>query len=221
MLVFAAIRPLNRTSGRPHEDPYGTLSLYRISGLPKPYSGSQPSGHAFILRRLDTGAISLTTMFRTAFPTAPEDIERKEAAWVKATYDTTGANKSGKARFAGTWVTPEVALEIAKDYNLEPVIAPLALAQPDPNMVYRKSQKTTQQPTPAASPVVTQVSVAPRDAAPPAKRRREASPTANPPAETGATPARQVCACSRAPHPAHLRLGVLHACAAPSRRRRP
>ncbi|EKM58366.1 uncharacterized protein PHACADRAFT_252627 [Phanerochaete carnosa HHB-10118-sp] len=155
-----------------------------------------PSGHAFILRRLDTGAISLTTMFRTAFPTAPEDVERKEAAWVKATYDTSGANKSGKARFAGTWVNPDVALEIAKDYNLEPVIVPLADASPDPNMVYRKSQKLLQQqPTPVASPVA-HTGAAARDAAPPAKRRRDASPTAsatlvNPSAETGATPARR------------------------------
>lgn len=134
-------------------------------------------------------------MFRTAFPTAPEDVERKEAAWVKANYDTSGTNKSGKARFAGTWVNPDVALEIAREYNLEPVIAPLADASPDPNMVYRKSQKMLQQqPTPVASPVAH----AGAAAAPPAKRRREASPAApsitlvNPPTETGATPARQV-----------------------------
>lgn len=215
MLVFAAIRPLNRAPGRPHEDPHGTLSLRRVPAHLKPHSSCQPSGHAFILRRLDTGAISLTTMFRTAFPTAPEDIERKEAAWVKATYDTAGANKSGKARFAGTWVTPEVAVEISKEYNLELVIAPLAEAQPDPTLVYRKSQKT-QQPTPVASPT-TQTAGVPRDAAPPAKRRREASPAL---AEAGATPARQVRATLCVAHPAHSSLGVLLANAAPHRPRR-
>ncbi|KAH9178289.1 hypothetical protein EDB89DRAFT_2181077 [Lactarius sanguifluus] len=41
-----------------------------------------PSGHAFILRRLDTGAISLTTMFRAAFPTASDESERVEANWI-------------------------------------------------------------------------------------------------------------------------------------------
>ena len=124
-------------------------------------------------------------MFRTAFPTAPEDVERKEAHWVKQNYDTAGANKSGKARFAGTWVTPEVALTISKDYNLELVIAPLAEASPDPNMVYRKSSKGLQQPTPTASPA---------GAAPPAKRRRETSPahptTAAPPAEASVSPSK-------------------------------
>lgn len=201
MSIFRAIGLLNMTAGRSDEDPYGTLSMQEVSSQMKPHHSLQPAGHAFILRRLDTGAISLTTMFRTAFPTAPEDVERKEAAWVKSTFDTAGANKSGKARFAGTWVTPDVALAIAKDYGLELVIAPLTEASPDPNMVYRKSQKTLQQqPTPVASPVA-HTTGTPRDAVPPAKRRREASPASttlvNAPTEAGATPARQVRATQR------------------------
>jgi hypothetical protein len=138
-------------------------------------------------------------MFRTAFPTASEDVERKEANWVKTVYDTKGANMTGKARFAGTWVSPEVALELAKEYYLYEIIKPLADAVPDPNIVYRKSQKTVQQPTPVASPISQPqpaTSTSPRDAAPPSKRRREASPVtspvaAAPAAALAATPARQ------------------------------
>ncbi|EMD34056.1 hypothetical protein CERSUDRAFT_117564 [Gelatoporia subvermispora B] len=137
-----------------------------------------PTGHAFILRRLDTGAISLTTMFRAAFPTASEEAERNEANWVKASFDVTGANKSGKARFAGTWVNPEVALEIAESYALSEIIPNLVSATPDPNVVYRRSSRTQAgMQTPTASPATRPPMSSPIDVGPtPAKRRREASP---------------------------------------------
>ena len=38
--------------------------------------------HAFILRRYDTDAISLTTMFKVAFPGATEEEEAREMDWV-------------------------------------------------------------------------------------------------------------------------------------------
>jgi hypothetical protein len=42
----------------------------------------QPNeGHAFILRRFDTGAISVSTMIRAAFPTLSDDLEKKETTW--------------------------------------------------------------------------------------------------------------------------------------------
>ncbi|KAI0077923.1 hypothetical protein K474DRAFT_1661168 [Panus rudis PR-1116 ss-1] len=134
-----------------------------------------PNGHAFILRRLDTGAISLTTMFRAAFPTADDEEEKAELSWVKQTYDTSGSNKSGKARFAGTWVSTDIALSIAESYFLTPLIVPLAEAEPDPNAIHRKSSKAqnAQQPTPAASPIAAPL---PPLEAPAAKRRRESSP---------------------------------------------
>ncbi|KAI0671772.1 hypothetical protein C8Q78DRAFT_797358 [Trametes maxima] len=128
-----------------------------------------PNGHAFILRRLDTGAISQTTMFRAAFPTATDEAEKNETNWVKMSFDAAGANKSGKARFAGTWVTPEVALYLADSYALGTIIPALAGAVPDPNTTFRRARNATQQPTPTASPTA--------DPGPaPAKRRREASP---------------------------------------------
>ncbi|KAH9002882.1 hypothetical protein EDB86DRAFT_2893616 [Lactarius hatsudake] len=127
-----------------------------------------PSGHAFILRRLDTGAISLTTMFRAAFPTASDESERVEANWVKANYDNSGGNRAGKARFAGTWVTTDI-------------IPPLTDAKPDPNTEYRKSSRAQQQqqqtpdkgtPAPKQLPTPSPSMPAPN----PPKRRREASP---------------------------------------------
>lgn len=41
-----------------------------------------PNEHAFILRRYDTGAISVTTMFKAAFPGATEEEEEREMRWV-------------------------------------------------------------------------------------------------------------------------------------------
>ncbi|PIL35550.1 transcription factor [Ganoderma sinense ZZ0214-1] len=133
-----------------------------------------PGGHAFILRRLDTGAISVTTMFRAAFPTANEEAEKAETTWIKLSFDTSGANKSGKARFAGTWVTPDVALYLADSYALDTIIPSLANAVPDPNTTFRRSKG--QQPTPTASPAA-------EPGPAPAKRRREASPASPIPAK--------------------------------------
>ena len=113
-------------------------------------------------------------MFRAAFPNATDDMERAEANWVKNNFDIAGANKSGKARFAGTWVTPEVALTIADSYQLAPVITPLVLTNPDPNAVYRKSTKQGPE-TPGGTPG-TAVSASPTKE-PATKRRREASPS--------------------------------------------
>ena len=159
--------------GCTHEGYYGT-HLTRLSYNILLFTLYQPSSHAFILRRLDTGAISSTTMFRAAFPNANDDAERAEAMWIKAHWDVSGANKQGAARFAGTWVPQNIALELAEDYHLSPLIVPLADASPDPSVVFRKSGRTLQQPTPVASPVST---AAHTPETPLVKRRREASPT--------------------------------------------
>lgn len=122
-------------------------------------------------------------MFRAAFPSATDEAERAESLWIKASYNTAGTNKSGNARFAGTWVPPDVAHMLADSYFLAPIITPLTIAQPDPNVVYRKGQKGTQQPTPVATPTA-HTPASPAQSiteTPPVKRRREGSP---------ATPAR-------------------------------
>ena len=118
-------------------------------------------------------------MFRAAFPTATDESERIEANWVKANFDNTGGNRTGKARFAGTWVAADVAISIASDYSLDKIIPPLTDAKPDPNTEYRKSSRAQQQQTPdKESPAPKQLPT-PSPSVPtpnPPKRRREASP---------------------------------------------
>ncbi|KAJ7475811.1 hypothetical protein FB451DRAFT_1338992 [Mycena latifolia] len=146
-----------------------------------------PSGHAFILRRFDTGAVSLTTMFRAAFPNAPDDAEKREVQWVKDTYDLTGNNGSSKdtsiTRLAGTWVSPTTALELGAAYSLGDLIQSVVDARPDPAANYRRSGNksapkdavTTSSVSQAASRTLPTPS--PTHASPnPAKRRKESSP---------------------------------------------
>ncbi|KIM39755.1 hypothetical protein M413DRAFT_181993 [Hebeloma cylindrosporum] len=168
------------------------------------------TGHAFILRRFDTGAVSLTTMFRAAFPKATDMEEKQEIQWVKDTYDLSGNNGSVKepqiTRLAGTWVSPQVALELGKAYALGAIINAVVEACPDPNGNYRRSGKaaaaggSTNTPKAAAAAITTTVSTqtttpavskppsaakslptpSPTAAVPPAKRRKESSPVPTP-----------------------------------------
>ncbi|KAI5121212.1 hypothetical protein M0805_007222 [Coniferiporia weirii] len=171
-------------------------------------------GHAFVLRRFDTGAISLTTMFRAAFPSAPEDSEKTESSWVKANFDSFGANGGGGKdvlRLAGTWVRPDVAATIAPLYSLDYVISPLVNASPDPGQEYRRSTKPaspqvngTTSPARSANPrIEVDAPASPTPAGPgPAKRRKEFSPIASPPsapAEMLPVPRRSVRTASPAP----------------------
>jgi hypothetical protein len=76
--------------------------------------------HAFILRRYDTNAISLTTMFKVAFPGATDEEESREMDWVgvdhgdrlkltrqvRRTFDTSNTNGGRNydaVRLAGQW----------------------------------------------------------------------------------------------------------------------
>ena len=131
-----------------------------------------PGGHAFILRRLDTNAISLTTMFRATYPQASEDAEKAEINWIKNNYELSGANKTGRARFAGTWAGIDVALNVADTYSISHLLPSLINAVPDPAQIYSKSrgktvtQPLTPQPTPPSPPKPTG----------PNKRRKEGTP---------------------------------------------
>lgn len=136
-------------------------------------------------------------MFRAAFPTATDDQERAESAWVKHEYKSIGANKSGKARFAGTWVTPDIALQLANGYSLLPIIEPLAAATPDPTIAYRKSSRAQQGGTPTSSPataVGTPQDKDKDDNPPPTKRRRDGSPA--PPTQVSPSRSRNPAATS-------------------------
>ncbi|WWC69409.1 uncharacterized protein I206_103348 [Kwoniella pini CBS 10737] len=103
------------------------------------------ASHAFILRRYDTNAISLTTMYKVAFPTATDEDEKREMDWVKSSFETRGTNGgrgSDVVRLAGQWVSRHLAIHLAPAYNLADLIAALARAVPDPNVAYRKSQRS-------------------------------------------------------------------------------
>jgi hypothetical protein len=111
-------------------------------------------------------------MFRAAYPEASDDAEKAELSWIKANYDLSGANKSGKSRFAGTWATIDVALAIADTYSISHLLPPLIEAKPDPKQTLSKekrkqvAQPLTPQPTPE-SPV---------KSGGPSKRRKQSSP---------------------------------------------
>ena len=102
--------------------------------------------HVFIIRRFDTGAVSLTTMFRAAFPNASYGEEKLEFAWVKNTYDLSGNNGSTRSahipRLAGVWVGPSVALELGRAYMLGRHIEAVVEAEPDPNGNYTRSGRS-------------------------------------------------------------------------------
>ena len=142
------------------ETPTVTLLPSATSPAAAHRSASQDSGHAFILRRFDTGAISLTTMFRAAFPNAPEHDEKAEVQWVKDNYDLSGNNGSSKdnhiTRLAGVWVSPNVALELSHAYKIDDIISSVVEAAPDPNGNYRRSGKAA-----AAAAATSTVNAAP------------------------------------------------------------
>ncbi|KIK63133.1 hypothetical protein GYMLUDRAFT_482052 [Collybiopsis luxurians FD-317 M1] len=164
---------------------------------------STGSGHAFILRRYDTGAVSLTTMFRAAFPKADEQSEKDEVQWVKENHDLSGNNGSSKdtsiTRLAGTWVSPELARELGETYLLGKLISLVVEAQPDPNGNYRRSGKggttTPKPPSVAEIPAGNHPTLPSPTAGPnPPKRRKESSPIparpVTPPAEKRGPPRR-------------------------------
>ncbi|KAG6900684.1 hypothetical protein C0993_004994 [Termitomyces sp. T159_Od127] len=160
-----------------------------------------PTGHAFILRRFDTEAVSLTTMFRAAFPNAPDHDEKSELQWVKENYDLSknngGPHNTEVTRLAGTWVSPAIARILGEAYGLGELITAVVEATPDPNANYRRSQKsakevpvnTTLKPksvSHAAAPLPTPSPTAQPN---PTKRRKESSPVPAPlPASPSTSP---------------------------------
>jgi len=154
-----------------------------------------PSGHAFILRRFDTNAISLTTMFRAAFPGATDAEERNETAYVKDNHELLGNNGSTREphiiRLAGTWVDPVLAVRFAEDYALGDIITIMAKAEPDPKAAYRKSTKATPKgkelsANPATGPLASPSPAIGTPSAP--KRRKESSPAPSPAVVKAASP---------------------------------
>jgi hypothetical protein len=181
-------------------------------------SASGP-GHAFILRRFDTQAISATTMFKAAFPSASSDHETAEMKWVRTVYDVSGNNGSKNLtnipRLAGVWLSPADALSLAEDYTIAELVQVIASAVPDPNTNYRRSKGATpSKPSPAPTvPSVTPTSDSVIPATlpplsttssspvpvPPAKRRKEASPVPSPQPPSAKAPRRSTRATKSPP----------------------
>ncbi|KAH7106435.1 hypothetical protein BKA62DRAFT_747595 [Auriculariales sp. MPI-PUGE-AT-0066] len=152
-----------------------------------------PGSHAFILRRFDTGALSLKTMFRAAFPEASEDAEKSETAYIKNAYEPPGTNgaPSGRLRLAGTWITPQCAEAIAPEYNLREWISALIHADPDLTAVYRRSSRPSNADSPSQtaveSPPPTSRHADTATSGVPNKRQRISSPAQHQPAPSSAT----------------------------------
>ncbi|KAL1406896.1 hypothetical protein Q8F55_006308 [Vanrija albida] len=164
-----------------------------------------PNQHAFILRRYDTQAISLTTMFKVSFPGATEDEEKKEMEWVRSSYDTrntNGGRDCDAVRLAGQWVSRHLAIHLAPAYGISNLVTALSRAVPDPSVSYRKSQRsqaaadelakqkatTMGQTPPAATPARAAPSLAaPTDAASrtPKRARKTTSEAAATPEASG------------------------------------
>ncbi|KIY65167.1 hypothetical protein CYLTODRAFT_379848 [Cylindrobasidium torrendii FP15055 ss-10] len=163
------------------------------------------SGHAFILRRFDTGAISATTMFRAAFPAATESEEKGELQYIKEVFDTTGCNGSSRephiTRLAGTWLPPDSAVELAEDYLMKELIIDLGAAEPSPQGNYRRSGRSggnTASPASAPEPAATKQEASP--VKPPSKRRRQESPVQRA-ASPAPTPTRRSARSAQTPPP--------------------
>lgn len=113
-------------------------------------ANSQPGvhSHAFMLRRYDTNAISLSTMYKVAFPGATEEDERREMDWasrlgeqsswqIKSSYDirnTNGGRGCDAVRLAGQWwvtirisltcrISRQLAIHLAPAYGLAELVA--------------------------------------------------------------------------------------------------
>lgn len=128
-------------------------------------------------------------MFRAAFPAASDEAEKAELAWIKSNYDLSGANKSGKSRFAGTWATIDVALAIADTYSISHLLPPLIEAKPDPSQTYSKDKRANKSISTPLTPQATPPS--PAKANGPNKRRKQASPPPQPsPAQAVISPRR-------------------------------
>ncbi|EEH06621.1 conserved hypothetical protein [Histoplasma capsulatum G186AR] len=90
--------------------------------LPKDLKGSEifsfqaPQQHPeayFLMRRSKDGYVSATGMFKIAFPWAKHSEEKTERDYLKSRTETSEDEVAGNV-----WISPELALEIAKDYGM-------------------------------------------------------------------------------------------------------
>ncbi|OJD10677.1 hypothetical protein AJ78_08382 [Emergomyces pasteurianus Ep9510] len=90
--------------------------------LPKDLKGSEifsfqapqqnPEAY-FLMRRSKDGYVSATGMFKIAFPWAKQSDEKAERDYLKSRTETSEDEVAGNV-----WISPDLALEIAKDYGM-------------------------------------------------------------------------------------------------------
>ncbi|KAG8800972.1 hypothetical protein FRC17_006760, partial [Serendipita sp. 399] len=107
---------------------------------------------AYVLRRYDTGTISLTTMWRAAFPGAKPLLEKEELNWVRANYDLKTSSVNEVTRLAGVWIPVELAKNFAPSYNLTNVINALANSYPEAESTRAKIEEPPPVPTHTTTP---------------------------------------------------------------------
>ncbi|GAA5936290.1 uncharacterized protein JCM15063_002771 [Sporobolomyces koalae] len=120
-------------------------------------------GH--IIKRFDTDAVSASSMFRAAFPTASEQDEAIELRWItsgsRGKYGDTvkaGNELNESKKLSGTWIPAENALELAEEYSIQRFTVELINYVPS----------AEENPEPADAPT--------KDVVPEAQSAREASP---------------------------------------------
>ncbi|GJN87180.1 hypothetical protein Rhopal_000125-T1 [Rhodotorula paludigena] len=148
----------------------GTITIARIKcPVPKGVPGH-------IIKRFDTDAVSASSLFRAAFPTASADEETLEMRWVavgsRGTYGDTakaGNEEDESKKLSGTWIPSSHASLLAQEYGIERYAVELI------QFVEAGTQEdgTPEPPTPSVS------NDSPAVRSPRSKRARVSSPLAN------------------------------------------
>ncbi|KPV76577.1 uncharacterized protein RHOBADRAFT_52566 [Rhodotorula graminis WP1] len=157
-------------------DPNGTITIARVKcPVPKGVPGH-------IIKRFDTDAVSASSLFRAAFPTATEAEETAEMRWIaigsRGQYgDTKVAGNEGdeSKKLSGTWIPSQHAVALAKEYGIVRYAAEL-IEYVEPTSPQPEGAADDEQATPGSA-AATDDSPAARS--PRAKRARVSSPLAN------------------------------------------
>ncbi|KAL4931587.1 KilA-N domain-containing protein [Aspergillus undulatus] len=146
--------------------------------LPKDLKGSEifpshsPQQHPetyFLMRRSKDGYVSATGMFKIAFPWAKLDEERSEREYLKTREETSEDEIAGNV-----WISPVLALELAKEYKMYDWVRALL----DPAEIIQSPSSAKKQITPPPKFDLSSIQ-APEALAPSSRSRsrRSASPS--------------------------------------------
>jgi hypothetical protein len=106
-----------------------TIPIIRLR-IPVPESPASQiigSEKKLLTRMRDTDYFLTNSMFEAAYPFASDSEKAAEKTYIEKTYSTVTDEKNVR----GVWVTSDVALQIAKEYDITPYIEALMAAAPD------------------------------------------------------------------------------------------